>query len=148
MSNLDAMVVALFIAMSALMLLTSARMNHQAYSNLLIGIICSSALITVFFQLFDVGLESASAAHTSIFALSQFATYGLASKLWLKINYRRLSRAQKITVHVVAHSVLLLFIVSNYWLRANLPLAFILAYPLCGFSISLMEEYIEKSLQQ
>ena len=147
MSQIDQLLILFLILMAALIAVGSQKLKHDAYSRLLIGIIISSVLVISLFQIYDVGLEAATATHSAISAITQLAIYGLASKLWLKLNYPDFTKMQQRIVHVLAHGGLALFALFSFWLKNNYPLALILLYPLSGISISLLEESIERGFK-
>ncbi|MDO8693345.1 MAG: hypothetical protein Q7J51_04545 [Sheuella sp.] len=146
MSNFDLFLTTLFIGMSILMVWSGHKLSKKNYSRLLILIILTSAALIVLFQVKHAGPEGNSAAHSLITILGQLAIYGLATKLWLKINYVKTSKAAHIAMHVIAHSSLLIFIFLNYWIKNNYPVVSILVYPVCAFSLSLIEQSIQNAL--
>jgi hypothetical protein len=146
MSSLDLFLILLLIAMGSLIIIGAGRMPQSRYSQLLIGIIITSAILISLFQIYDIDVEGNSAAHSAIFSISQLAIYGLASNLWLRINYQKSTLLQKKLMHVCSHTIFITFIVSSYWLKSLYPLINVLIYPFCGFSISLIQAAIGKKL--
>lgn len=145
-SRLDILLLLLLTIMAILMMVGAKRLSQNQYSNLLVGVVITSATLTSLFQLYDVAVDGSTIVHSAIFSITQLAIYGLASKLWLKINYKKSTSTQKKMMHFASHSILLIFIVASYWLKSGNPLFIMLIYPICAFSISLIEEIIEKSL--
>lgn len=145
-SRTDVLLLLLLALMAILMMAYSKRLSQSQYSKLLIGIVIASAIITTLFQWYDVAVDGNTIVHSAIFSITQLAIYGLASKLWLKINYKSSAPHIKKLMHLLSHSMLLIFIVASYWIKSANPLVIMLVYPICGFSISLIEEVIEKSL--
>lgn len=145
-SRLDILLLLLLAVMGILMMVGARRMSQNQYSKLLVGIVITSAILTSLFQWYDVAVDGSTIVHSAIFSITQLAIYGLASKLWLKINYKKSTSTQKKMMHFASHSFLLIFIVASYWLKSGNPLIIMLIYPICAFSISLIEEIIEKSL--
>lgn len=144
--NTDLLLIILLFSLAGIMAIGARKLNKPTYSKLLLGIIVFSLVLMILFQIYDLSIEGATPVHSAIFYLAQLAIYGLASSLWIRMNYAKASRRSQIAMHVIAHSTLITFILTNYWLSNSYPIALIIMYPLCGFSISLIRDSIEKVL--
>jgi hypothetical protein len=127
----------------ALILTSPGKIPKNNYSKLIAWIFLISCLTTIWFHETVIDVSELSPIHGALLAFAQLGILTLTSKLWLSINYAKLSHAIKLLICVVIYTCLFVSLFFSYWLYKFFPEAQLLLYPLAGAALSISAQILE-----
>jgi len=143
LSNNDLLAVLWIIGSLGTILLTPGRIGKNSYSRLMIFIFISSSLGSIWFHETVIDVYQTSPVHGAILAFAQVGILTLTSKLWLTLNFHRLSKATQGLLYFTFYGAFLMYTICTYWLYKQLPELQLILYPLSSLAISLTAEALE-----
>lgn len=140
----DGIFILWMVACYAVILIAPGKIAKHSYSRLIAWIFLLSCLTTVWFHETVIDVSELSPIHGAILAFAQMGTLTLTSKLWLSINYPKLSQTARVLTGTVIYSSLFVTLVFSYWLYKYFPEVQLLLYPLAGSAISVTAQILEE----
>jgi hypothetical protein len=126
-----------------LIFLTPGKICQRTYSRMIAGIFILSCLVTIWFHETVIDVSQVSPIHGGVLALAQVATLTLTSKLWLTINFHKLSRFFRAAIYILLYTALLAIVVCSYWLYKFVPELQVILNPIASLAISITAQILE-----
>jgi hypothetical protein len=142
-SNNDLLFILWILTCLSIILFTPGKIGKIGYSRLMAGIFICSCLVTVWFHETVIDVSKTSPLHGAILAFAQFGTLTLSSKLWLSLNFKKLSKVIRFVIFTILYGALLAIIICTYWLSKIIPELLLVLYPISSLAISISAEMLE-----
>jgi hypothetical protein len=142
-SNNDLLFILWILTCLSIILFTPGKIGKVGYSRLVAGIFICSCLATIWFHETVIDVSKTSPLHGAILAFAQVGTLTLSSKLWLSLNFKKFSKALRISISAILYGALLTITICAYWLSKIIPELLLILYPLSSLSISITAEMLE-----